>query len=140
MDREFKFRAWETISKEMFYQVRCGGMFEGEATSPTVWGGNSWFNLIGGEFTKVMQYTGLKDKNEKEIYEGDIVKATLQGSMSEFPTEEDLQEEVYTGEVYFDNGYNVKTNSYCPSLTNYCMQSIEIIGNKYDNPELLAIQ
>jgi hypothetical protein len=70
--REIKFRAWE--NDKMYYQVRCGGMFNGIPTAPTVWNDEKgdWLNLTGQPYTKVMQYTGLKDKNGKEGYHKDI--------------------------------------------------------------------
>ena len=63
------------------------------------------------------QFTGLKDKNGKEIYEGDIVKSGI-----------------LTGEVYQQYGYWTAT-SIGQSL--WSQKSIEIIGNIYENPELL---
>lgn len=70
----------------------------------------------------IMQYTGLKDKNDKEIYEGDIVKhATDEG--------------VYKV-IFEDGGFYVK------NLFEYDFQTIneyplEVIGNIYENPELM---
>ncbi len=69
--REFKFRAWDKWRNEMI--APNGGDFIG-------WHGPSnW-----GKCFEVMQYTGLKDKNGVEIYEGDIVRIKVLG-MSDVP-------------------------------------------------------
>lgn len=130
MSREIKFRAWETTSKEMFYQVRCGGMFDNIATAPTTWNGSDWVHLTGGEFTEVMQYIGIVDKNGKEIYEGDIVNIDAFGAEEDgyflVKFENESARYILSGDrlVYdFDNIYG-----------NEC----EIIGNIYENPQLLV--
>ena len=130
--REFKFRAWETISKEMFYQVRCGGIFDGEASVPTTWNGSDWVHLMGGEYTKVMQYTGEHDDNDIDIYEGDIVLC------------KDYNEDEYTSLVSYDGGaFTVDVINYDYDRTaigwgiESGIESINVIGNKYENPELL---
>ena len=76
----------------------------------------------------VGQYTGVKDKNGKKIFEGDIVKFIM-------------SEQNYKSEVYFDNGGFCIRNS---MIRNLCLVqhyaddfSVEIIGNIHDNPELL---
>ena len=66
--------------------------------------------LVGGV---LMEFTGLKDKNGKEIYEGDILKGKFNGSV------------VWTGDRY-NNGWS-----------DYWNES-EIIGNIYENKELLS--
>ena len=69
---------------------------------------------------KIMQYTGLKDKNGTEIYEGDIYK----------------DEENMLWEVIFDEGCFKLENIHIPGRM-FITKDIEIIGNKYENPELL---
>ena len=74
------------------------------------------------------QYTGLKDKNGTEIYEGDIVK---------------IDEENYKYIVKFYDGCFVGVSIYdehyeqAKILGNLFTLEIEIIGNIYDNPDLL---
>ena len=65
MNREYKFRAWNDIAKEMYYMDRP--FWEGEYDMLA-------FNgyLPCDVLDNLEQYTGLKDKNGKEIYEGDV--------------------------------------------------------------------
>lgn len=72
----------------------------------------------------VGEYTGLKDKNDKMIFEGDIVTMPRYGSGK------------HKSVVYFKNGkFAVNGSNY--NFKDICPRNMEVIGNIYDNPELL---
>jgi hypothetical protein len=139
--RQFEFRAWE--NGKMYYQVRCGGVFDGIPTAPTVWSEakGDWLNLTGQPHTKIMQYTGLMDDTGKRIYEGDIVKV-IDGKR------ENISEVfIHPIGVYIHAHPVVKklTGKEIEYLYDYCdfgngrgiTQRCYVIGNKYDDPELI---
>lgn len=74
----------------------------------------------------IMQYTGLKDKNGKEIYEGDIVIAY-----------DEMTDAICKGQIVWDEcecGFCIKGSE--PTFIGYYPE-LEVIGNIYENPELL---
>lgn len=91
--------------------------------------------ITNGEEFKVAldtvgQYTGLKDKNGKEIYEADVMKITQVCPKSKPPCGRG------TAVVVFDiwNGWSIgsRVDRYARGI-----EIVEVIGNIYDNPELL---
>lgn len=119
MKREIKFRAWDKLVKKMV-QPRDGDFIGWH--SPTNW----------KECYEIMQYTGLKDKNGNEIYEGDILNVIEKQDYS--------KKKEYKGHVVFSDTamFAVKVgvkDMNIKALMDYHL--IEIIGNIYDNPDLI---
>lgn len=103
------------------------------------------FELVYSVINKTIgQYTGLKDKNGKKIFEGDIVKLEngfYEGLYNYVEIEEDEYYAVYYDEKYArydlqteDNNTEFKRVAW-HQLVN---EEIEVIGNIYDNPELVG--
>lgn len=115
MSREIKFRAWDKSSEYMHSNVQSG-VYE----DPDEW--TEFSTVLGLERFEVMQYTGLKDKNGKEIFEGDIVQFD---SFRDFTERYEIE---YTS--YGEWGIGVHRLA-------MRFKACEVIGNIYENPELL---
>ena len=128
--REIRFRAWEKDYKYMNYKVMVGNVWDEEnyqwvdpervdyECEP------GWKHFDENSNIELMQYTGLKDKNGMVIYEGDIVQTGWQGN---------------------EKGVVVvfESSTYCVDSGDGYMyfnhpESYEVIGNVYENPELLG--
>ena len=108
--REIKFRTWCPIDKKMVkpWTIQEAMSYKGDNYH---------------DEDTFMQYTGLKDKNGKEIYEGDVVRKHLQA----------IDEKKWCIALEVD----VHFDCYCDCTSSDKHLSYEIIGNIYENPELL---
>lgn len=131
MNREIKFRAWyyDKDWPEFSYMTFvCSIDFVKQKAKIGVLENIYKFNQI-----KLMQYTGLKDKNGVEIYEGDIVRYYGRNAIVKigFPHDDKLYPYGVCVEYI---KYNLKEVEY---LYKFNLEDIEVIGNIYQNKELL---
>jgi uncharacterized phage protein (TIGR01671 family) len=100
------------------------------------------------EWDTAYQFTGLLDKQGKEIYEGDIVIMTMRENIGTFNVPDDIianngytgREDIYKGRVKYQDGYFGidDKESGCVNFMFGDEVLLEVIGNIYKNPELLG--
>ena len=131
--RDIKFRAWDKIKKQMS-DVRVIDWLNKMVDLPYPDIEREWDINSNENEVVLMQYTGLKDNNEKEIYEGDIVKAYFEYKDRGF-LKGDCREDVQVvnfSDLKFLYGKKDELKSVFD-----CSDTIEVIGNIYENPELM---
>lgn len=133
MKREIKFRVW--TGNEMEYNITTGkfGAFyvnpeNGDGLNPKDTASLTTCTTKYPDDVPVMQLTGLKDKNGKEIYEGDILNPIMIGGS------------ITKGIVLFQDAMfvvkQIGADGYIVPLYSQLNMAL-IIGNIYENPELL---
>ena len=107
MNREIKFRIWSVEDNEMIYEVNRIDIYKGK--------------IVFYSNCELMQFTGVLDKNGKEIYEGDIVEWGYYIAIVKFENSRWILED-------FDGN---RGESFSGFVDEY-----KIIGNIFENPEL----
>jgi uncharacterized phage protein (TIGR01671 family) len=151
--RPIKFRAWDKVNKEFVTLTNLNFISHGDLISVSTrkYGFSSDTTRSSGS-VELMQFTGLLDKNGKEIYEGDWVVLTI---TDRFEHSDNIPEDcwgkiksqdIFEGEVINSAPtFGIKTKGcnegeieaqVCGNNVNYGIE-IEVIGNIYENPELL---
>lgn len=141
--RKNKFRAWDRWNEEMIYQHDMNYPLENKEYLFSL--NEEYVELLRYDedysaYVKydvdIMQYTGVNDLNNNEIYEGDIVKRIDLTPVANMFGKSEI------GVVEFDNGsflLKVKDGAYSMnsrSILNMC--SYEVIGNIYENKDMLG--
>ncbi len=129
--REIKFRAWDKKEKHFVYFELFSGV---NNHTPPIY--------EDADLENWEQFTGLFDKNGKEIYEGDIVEYKI---LTGFGCEDDdfrnsQKAIIKRAEIVFRNGkFTPREDCSVPDDAFYAWRTFdfEVIGNIYENPELL---
>lgn len=128
--REIKFRAWNIEKKKM---VSWGEIVRNKEWLQSIMGNEFYATNPPRYLWERMQFTGLHDKNGKEIYEGDILKWT---SSKPFSFGQIRKVKVtYTEARYWCNTWDNKWGIYLGELL--VEQRCEVVGNIFENEFLL---
>ncbi|EQK39767.1 yopX family protein [[Clostridium] bifermentans ATCC 638] len=137
--REIKFRIWNNEEKEM---IENKDIYNIDFRKDIFFSSVMVDGFILNESNyRLMQYTGLKDKNGKKIYEGDIVKCTGMIELTGVVKFKDCEFCIkYKGK--YDRQFNYKSlkenEKYNDGKCSFDLKNeFEVIGNLYDNKELL---
>lgn len=118
----FKFRAWNTETNKMIINLKEMGVF----ALQSIYSIDEFLVIPTNAKYPLMQYTGLKDKNGIEIYECDVVK-DLRSPFKDIRSYSKVFYQEDRGRFVF-GGWEIPAG---------LSHTFEVIGNIYENPELL---
>ncbi|MBC8320623.1 MAG: hypothetical protein H8E34_07865 [Bacteroidetes bacterium] len=124
--REIKFRAW---SQGLMLTMPIYGYF----------GLSRFFGFLK-DGDNIMQYTGLKDKNGKEIYDGDILEFEIPDYCYDFSVEKKSKSIIFwddSSAAFMEKDINGKCLP--DDMSGDMMEYSEVIGNIHQTPELLEV-
>ena len=129
--RDIKFRCWDTENKEMLevQELDYEDSYNGQPMIRTT----MYSDYFDTEDMILMQYVGLKDKNGNEIYEGDII--FIKGETKLLDIKGKVEYSNILAQFIITNTGSIVNEA--EPLGDYEEEDIEIIGNGFDNPELL---
>jgi len=130
-NREIKYRAWHKLDKRMYKVLKISliDAVGSEELKVDVGKISSMKTVLWVKDIELLQYTGLKDKNGTEIYEGDILRVAHNGVEENF-------------KVVFNHGsfmlrFIGRPIDYCYLGSKIHKEKGEVIGNIYENPGLI---
>ena len=129
--RQVKFRAWNIADGKMQHNIsplRDKVVYNSDSENV--------FHIMPASRYNLMEYTGFKDRKGTEIYENDIL---LLEKFDPGPDDEDI--DVNREVIFINGGFHIKEMidedyAYC-LIDMACMDLTEVIGNRYENPELI---
>ena len=135
MNREIKFRAWDKEENKMVRVTLLDfpewSISYQDGTDYYKNGDRNGFKNEDTDRCILMQYTGLKDKNGREIYEGDILRWVSSNPFS--------KGEIRTVKVYYTEAHFWCYGAIGVYLGELLInEKCEVIGNIYENPELIG--
>jgi uncharacterized phage protein (TIGR01671 family) len=131
--REIKFRAWFTLKNRMVNHESLSLFYDSDEGFTFAFDDSTFVDEEHAEGTlnyELMQFTGLYDKNGKEIYEGDVLEA--QDDDGSF-----YLKVAYDGEYARYWFVDEADSGYCYAPDEFGRDEILVVGNIYENPELL---